>query len=150
MSEHLSTHFTLAEFIASETADRKGIDNYPPADVIPALRRTALGLEGVRTLLGVPVIVRSGYRCLALNRMLGSKDSSQHVRGEAADIIAPGYGSPRHVAMRLAEAHVDFDQLLLEFPASASGGWVHMSFVQHDARRQALVVDQAGTRPLVR
>jgi hypothetical protein len=141
----LSTHFDLSEFTASQTAAREGIDNTPPADVIEALKYVAQGLEGVRILLGVPIIVTSGYRCLALNRKIGSNDTSQHVKGEAVDFIAPGFGGPTTVMDRIVDAGLEYDQIILEYAAKGNG-WVHMSFTRKP-RHQALVIDDTGTRP---
>lgn len=140
----LSQHFTLDEFTLSQTAERRGIDNTPPPHVMEALLRTAAYLEDVRARLGAPVIISSGYRCLELNRVVGSKDSSQHITGEAVDFTAPGFGAPRQVVDALAESEVPYDQLILEF-----GRWVHISFRRHGARHMALVIDRSGTRPLV-
>lgn len=130
---NLSEHFTLEEFTASETAGRRGIDNDLPAALYQTARDTCEMLEEIRRLLAnlaqrnVPVIITSGYRCLALNRAIGSSDTSDHVRGQAADIRAPAFGSPIAIARALAP-HLDtlgIGQLINEFPGS--GGWVHVS-----------------------
>jgi zinc D-Ala-D-Ala carboxypeptidase len=142
----LSTHFTLEEMIASQTAAREGIDNTPTPEIIEALKYTAQGLEGVRILLGVPILVSSGYRCLALNRAIGSKDTSQHVKGEAVDFTAPGFGGPTTVMTRILESGLDYDQCILEYASKPGRGWVHMSFTRKP-RHQALVIDDTGTRP---
>ncbi|MDP3139804.1 MAG: D-Ala-D-Ala carboxypeptidase family metallohydrolase [Rubrivivax sp.] len=140
---NLSPHFTLAEFVVSETAARRGIDNMPPDEVMPALRRTALGMEAIRVRLGgAPIVVTSGFRCLELNRAIGSKDTSQHTRGEACDFICPRFGSPADVAAALKDSGIGFDQLILEFYR-----WVHVSF-SDKPRHQALEIDAKGTRPL--
>lgn len=140
---NLSPHFTLAEFTVSDTAARKGIDNTPPDSVMPALRRTAQGLEAVRVRLGMaPITVTSGYRSLALNRAIGSKDTSQHTKGEAADFICPRFGSPSDVTYALSDSGIEFDQLILEF-----GRWVHISFTDKP-RHMVLEIDAKGTRPL--
>lgn len=141
----LSTHFDLSEFTLSQTAARQGIDNTPPADVIESLKRTAQGLEGIRILLGVPVIVSSGYRSPRLNAAVGGSKGSQHMTGEAADFTAPGFGAPRHVMDRIIDVGLEFDQCILEF-ATAGAGWVHISFAAAGNRRQALVIDKDGTR----
>lgn len=140
----LSPHFSLAELTVSQAAARAGVSNDPPADVMPALRRTAQGLELIRGLLGVPIIVTSGYRSPVVNRLVGGARVSQHTKGEAADIIAPAFGSPEAVVRKIIEARLDVDQVILEFPGS--GGWVHVSFTG-SPRRQALLIDHAGTRP---
>jgi zinc D-Ala-D-Ala carboxypeptidase len=144
----LSPHFSLAEFVVSETAARKGLDNTPPADAVANLRRVAMGLEGVRILLGVPIIIKSGYRSVALNRAVGGARTSQHITGHAADFLAPGFGGPRHIADRMIQAGIEFDQCIVEFPNSPGGGWLHCSFVQQGARHHALIIDADGARPL--
>ena len=142
---YISPHFTLDEFTLSQTAERQGIDNTPPGPIIDSLRRTAQGLEGVRVRLGgCPLIISSGYRCPTLNAMVGGSAKSQHMTGEAADFTAPRFGTPRQIVDALADSGIEYDQVILEF-----GRWVHISFVQHGARHQALIIDQAGTRPLM-
>lgn len=137
---NLTPHFSLEELTFSETATRLGIDNTPPANVMSALRRTAVFMEDVRTRLGAPIHISSGYRCLLLNRALKSKDTSQHVLGEAVDFTAPRFGTPRQIVDVLQDSEIPFDQLILEF-----GRWVHISFSGRN-RRQALVIDNNGTR----
>lgn len=140
---NLSPHFTLAEFTVSDTAARKGIDNTPPDSVLPALRKTAQGLEAVRVRLGMaPITITSGFRCLALNRAIGSKDSSQHPLGQAADFICPRFGAPREIVAALRDSGIAFDQLIVEFER-----WVHISFADKP-RRMVLEIDAKGTRPL--
>lgn len=140
---NLSAHFTLAEMIVSQEAARRGIDNAPPPDVVERLRRTAQGLEAVRVRLGcAPIIVSSGYRCHELNAAIGGSRTSQHMTGEAADIICPRFGGPVEVAYALRDSGIEYDQLILEF-----GRWVHISFTDHP-RHQALIIDRAGTRPM--
>lgn len=139
----LSPHFTLAEFTASDTAARRGISNDPPVEVYAALKRTAQGLEAVRVRLGcAPIHITSGYRSIPLNRLVGSRDSSQHIKGEAADFIAPRFGTPSEVVAALRDSGVEYDQLILEF-----GRWVHVSF-SDKPRHQALQIDAGGVAPL--
>lgn len=139
---HLSKHFTLDEFTNSQTAARLGIDNKAPAYVLPALHRTAEGLERVRDLLGgKPIIVSSGYRSPALNRAIGSKATSQHTTGQAVDFTCPAYGTPREIVAALVGSGIQYDQCLLEFLA-----WVHLSFADKP-RGQTLIIDKTGTKP---
>lgn len=138
---NLSAHFTLAEMTVSEVAARRGIPNEPTAEALEALYRTAKGLESVRAVLGKPIIVTSGYRSPAVNRLVGGQPSSQHLRGEAADFISPGFGTPAEVVAALVKSAVQYDQCILEF-----GRWVHISFAPA-FRRQALIIDANGTRP---
>ena len=128
----LSEHFNLNEFTASETATRKGIDNTPPAVVTERLRMLAATLEQVRSLLGNNSIrISSGYRCLALNRAIGSGDLSAHVLGYAVDFTCPKFGTPKEVANKIAESAIKFDQLIYE------GTWIHLS-VDPRNRREVL------------
>lgn len=144
---NLSPHFTLEEFTLSGEAARNGIVNDPPAELLPVLKRTALGMETVRIRLGgQPILVSSAYRCMALNRRLGSKDSSQHLKGEAVDFICPRFGNPANIVAALKDSEVPYDQLILEF-ARNGGGWVHVSFAD-GARRQAFAYDERGVQPL--
>lgn len=133
----MSPHFTLEELTHSETATRKGIDNTPPPDVLDALKKTAMGMEVVRNLLGVPILITSGYRCLELNRAIGSKDNSHHVKGYAVDFIAPKYGTPEAIVKRLEKSALPFDQCIQE------GKWVHISFAP-SMRRQVLTAHFAN------
>jgi len=142
---NLSPHFTLAEFTTSQEAARRGIDNTPPATVIERLKRTAQGLEAVRVRLGcAPIIINSGYRCLELNAAIGGSKTSQHMTGEAADIICPRFGVPVEIAAALRDSGIEYDQLILEF-----GRWVHISF-SDKPRHQALIIDKNGARPMWR
>ena len=144
----LSPHFALSEFVVSGEAARAGIDNTPPGHIIQALQRTAMGLEAVRVRLGTsPITITSGFRCLPLNRRLGSKDTSQHVMGEAADFLCPRFGSPAKIVSALLDSGIPYDQLILEYSGPAGGGWVHISF-SDQPRRMALEIDAKGTRPL--
>lgn len=143
---NLSPHFTLAELTTSETAARRGIDNDPPPEVVERLRHTALGLEAVRIRLGAPIIVSSGYRSLELNRAVGSKDTSDHTRGDAADFICPGFGAPSTIVSALKDSGIQFDQLICEFADGPNRGWVHISFGPR-MRGQVLRIDRNGTRP---
>ena len=128
----LSEHFNLNEFTASETATRKGIDNTPPAVVTEKLRMLAATLEQVRSLLGNNSIrISSGYRCLALNRAIGSGDLSAHVLGYAVDFTCPKFGTPKEVANKIAESAIRFDQIIFEQK------WVHLS-VDTRNRREVL------------
>ena len=137
----LSDNFTLEEMILSRTAVANGIDNTPPAAIVAKLKRTAAGLEQVRALLGQRMLVQSGYRCPALNRMVGGAPASQHLTGEACDFIAPEFGVPLAVAKAIEKSGVPFDQLIHEF-----GSWVHVSFVAEHPRGQTLTIDRLGTR----
>lgn len=138
----LSEHFTLSELTHSNIAAREGFDNIPDDDVIDNLTFLASQLEYVRSILDSPILVSSGYRCLKLNRFLGSKDTSSHVKGLAVDMTAPSFGGPKEIMEALILANVEFDQAILEFDS-----WVHLSFTQENPRNQALIIDRKGCRP---
>ena len=137
---NLSPNFTLAEFCFSETASRKGIKNDPPALMYPTLKRTAEGMEQVRTLLGHPIRVTSAYRSPELNTAVGSKGTSQHTLGEAVDFTCTAYGDPKAIVIAVMKSGIPFDQLIAEFSS-----WVHISFSAKN-RKQVLTIDNNGTR----
>ena len=141
---NLTEHFTLEEFIVSNTGERLGIDNTPSAAILANIQRTAELLERARALLGGSVIIlTSGYRSPALNAAVGGAANSAHIHGLAADIIAPGYGSPRDVSHVLWHGmdDLDFDQLIFEFDS-----WTHIGLRDDTPRRQVLTIDAGGTR----
>lgn len=135
LAERLSPHFTLGEMVVSQAAVRLGIDNQPAPIHVVNLRRVASALEWARALLGdAPITVTSGYRCVALNRAIGSADNSAHVRGLAVDFVAPGFGRPTEICRRLVSEGLAFDQLIDE------QGWVHLGLAEDGAaaRQQVL------------
>ena len=124
---NLSKHFTLAELERSNKAVQLGLDNTAPPELLPRLIRLAEMLERVRSTLNVPIIVTSGYRGTQLNTAVGGVTSSDHSQGHAADIVAPGFGTPFQVASLLAPlvTVLGIGQLIYE----SVGGkhWVHVS-----------------------
>lgn len=148
----LSQHFTLDELVRSSVATARGIDNTPPPEILPRLVRTAEMLERIRSTVGCPVIVTSGYRCPALNGAIGSRNTSDHTQGHAADIVAPGFGTPAEVARLLAPlvSVLGIGQLILE-QVTVDGKvkkWVHVS--THEPERainRIITVTDAGTVP---
>ena len=123
----LSPHFTLEELIASNKAVALRIDNTPPADVLRRLQGTAEMLERIRSTVGRPIVVSSGYRCPQLNHAVGGVTSSDHVTGQAADIAAPAFGTPYQLARLLAPlvSTLGIGQLILEGVKGKQ--WVHVS-----------------------
>lgn len=145
----LTPHFSLEELIVSDIAARKGWDNTPNEDEIKNLTRLAYLLEMVRDALGVPIIVNSAFRSKQVNDGVGSKDSSQHRTGCAADIRVPGM-TPRDACKLIIARGVPFDQIIQEFYEEGKpGGWTHIS-VPNSAdgtpRKSALIIDSKGTR----
>jgi len=139
----LSPNFTLEELTRSDLAARLGIDNTPGPDALANLGLVAQRLEDVRNILGGRMLISSGFRCLALNRALKSKDTSAHVQGLAVDFTCPDFGTPLQVAQRLAQRKdaLAFDQLIHEY-----GRWVHIGWSAGIPRRELLTIDAQGTR----
>lgn len=140
----LSPHFSLEELTASETASRKGWDNTPNAQELANLKRLATFLEAVRTILGQPIHINSGFRSKQVNDAVGSKDSSQHRQGCAADIKVSGM-TPDQVVRKIIASGLAYDQIIKEWDS-----WTHISIPSYEIdrpRRQALTIDRAGTRP---
>lgn len=140
----LSEHFTLEEMTRSQLAARHGIDNTPNDMQLENLKTLAKGMEHVRTKLdSLPIIISSGFRCEALNDLLGSKRTSKHIAGLACDWTCDRYSHVRRVFEVLADSSIEFDQLILEYDS-----WIHIAFPVEgeDPRRQTLVIDREGTR----
>jgi hypothetical protein len=142
---NLSPNFTLAELTASETADRLNIDNTPNASEMANLIRLAVFLEEVKTVLGgKPIMINSGFRCKRVNDAVGSKDTSQHRIGCAADIRVPSM-TPDEVVKAVIASGIGYDQIIREFDR-----WTHISIPSvagDNPRKQALIIDKTGTRP---
>ena len=123
----LTAHFTLGELTRSSTAERLRLDNTPTPEALRALQTTAEMLERIRTTLGRPVIVTSAYRSPEVNRAVGGATSSDHMAGQAADIVVPAFGTPHLVASALAPlvSVLGIGQLILEGVKGKQ--WVHVS-----------------------
>jgi hypothetical protein len=141
---NLTPHFTLEELTFSETAERNGWDNRPNDKELANLTRLADMLEQVKTVLGgKPIIISSGLRTKKVNDAVGSKDTSQHRLGCAADFRVPGM-TPDRIVKTIILSGISYDQVISEF-----GRWVHISVpntVDTAPRRQALTIDKSGTR----
>jgi hypothetical protein len=138
---NLSEHFTLEELTHT---DHREYDNVPNDAETENLIRLAKFLEEVKTVLGgKPIMVNSAFRCKQVNDAVGSKDSSQHRTGCAADIRVPGL-TPNEVVQQIIASGIEFDQVIREFDR-----WTHISVPNHaddKARKQALIIDKTGTR----
>jgi hypothetical protein len=135
---NLTEHFTLEELT---TTSHRQFDNTPNDAEMANLQKLAEFLEEVKALLdGKPIMINSAFRSKQVNDSVGSKDTSQHRTGSAADIRVPGM-SPDAVVRALVASDLPFDQVIREFDA-----WTHIS-ISPTPRRQALIIDRAGTRP---
>jgi hypothetical protein len=139
---NLTPHFTLEELTHT---DHRTLDNTPNEAELANLQRLAEFLEKVKhELYDRPIIVNSAFRSKAVNDAVGSKDTSQHRLGCAADIRVPGM-TPDEVVKAIIAAKLPFDQLIREFDR-----WTHISVpntVGAAPRGQVLIIDRAGTRP---
>jgi len=142
----VTPHFTLAELTHT---DHRSLDNTPNAGELANLQRLAEFLETVKTTLGgKPIMISSAFRSKAVNDAVGSKDTSQHRLGLACDFKVPGM-IPDAVVKTIIAANLPFDQIIREFSDPvAGGGWTHIS-IADKPRRQALIIDKAGTRLFV-
>jgi len=138
----LTPHFTLAELTVT---NHRTLDNTPDPAALANLQRLAEFLEKVKELLWFkPIMITSAYRSKAVNDAVGSKDTSQHRTGCAADFRVPGM-APREVVDACIKGGLPFDQIILEFDA-----WTHISIPNVAGvapRGSKLVIDKQGTRP---
>ena len=137
----LTPHFTLEELTVT---NHRSLDNTPNSSEINNLKRLAEMLEKVKTLLdGKPIMINSAFRSKAVNDAVGSKDTSQHRVGCAADIRVPGL-TPDQVVKAIIGSPIAYDQIIREFDS-----WTHISVPNNPSgtpRKQALIIDKAGTR----
>jgi uncharacterized protein YcbK (DUF882 family) len=134
----MTPHFSLAELTATS---HRQFDNTPNEKELANLQKLAEFLEQVKTTLdGKPIMINSAFRSKQVNDSVGSKDTSQHRLGYAADFKVPGM-TPDQVVRAIIASDLQFDQIIREFDA-----WTHIS-ISPSPRRQALIIDRAGTRP---
>jgi len=138
---NLTPHFTLEELTHT---DHREFDNTPNESELNNLKRLADFLEQVKIILGgKPIMVNSAFRSKAINDAVGSKDTSQHRIGCAADIRVPGM-TPDEVVKAIIASPLQYDQVIREFDR-----WTHISVpnsVDTAARKSKLIIDKAGTR----
>ena len=135
----LSENFSLLELTKSQTAERKDIDNTPSTEHQENLKRLCESiLQRVRDHFNRVVSVSSGYRSVDLCVAIGSKTTSQHAKGQAADFEIYGL-SNQELAIWIHE-NLEYDQLILEYwkKEDPSSGWVHCSYNVNVNRKQYL------------
>lgn len=141
---NLTEHFTLEELTHT---DHRELENTPNETELANIKRLAEFLERVKTVLGgKPIMVNSAFRSKAVNDAVGSKDSSQHRVGCAADIRVPSM-TPDEVVRAVIASDLGYDQVIREFDR-----WTHISIpnvVGGTPRKQALIIDKQGTRGFV-
>ena len=135
----LSNNFSLNELIRSQTAERKSIDNTPSAEHQENLKSLCMNvLQPIRDHFGKVVTVSSGYRSPELCIAIGSKITSQHAKGQAADFEI--FGVSNKVLADWIHNNINYDQLILEFwsPEDPNKGWIHCSYSRDNNRKQYL------------
>ena len=140
---NLSEHFTLEELTISEKASRRNLNNTPDNIALYNLRRLALFLEDVRTLLDKPIKINSAYRAPKVNASVGGSKTSQHCSGCAADIRVTGM-TPDEVVRAIIKSDLQYDQVIREFDS-----WTHISIPnrkEDKPRKMALIIDNFGTK----
>ena len=144
---NLTEHFTLEELTHT---DHRELENIPNETELANLKRLAEFLETVKTVLGgKPIMVNSAFRSKVVNDAVGSKDTSQHRVGCAADLRVPGM-TPDEVVKAIIASGIGYDQIIREFSDPVKGGgWTHVSIPNNPngtPRKQALIIDKQGTR----
>jgi len=138
---NLTPHFTLEELTHT---DHRTLDNTPNETELANIQRLAEFLEELKTVLGgKPIMVNSAFRSKAVNDAVGSKDTSQHRIGCAADIRVPSI-TPDQVVKAVIASGLGYDQVIREFDR-----WTHISIpnqVGATPRKQSLIIDKQGTR----
>ena len=138
---NLTPHFTLEELTHT---DHRELDNTPNEAELANIQRLAKFLEEVKTVLGgKPIMVNSAFRSKAVNDAVGSKDTSQHRIGCAADLRVPSM-TPNEVVKAVIASNLGYDQVIREFDR-----WTHISIPNKPdiaPRKQALIIDKQGTR----
>ena len=135
----LSKNFSLQELIKSQTAERKGIDNTPSTEHQENLKLLCTSiLQPIRAQFSRVVSVSSGYRSPELCTAIGSKITSQHARGEAADFEI--FGLSNKTLADYIDSELHYDQLILEYwkESDPNSGWVHCAYSESNNRRQYL------------
>ena len=136
---NLTKNFSLLELTKSQTAERKGIDNTPSTEHQENLKLLCESvLQPVRDHFGKVVTISSGYRSPELCTAIGSKITSQHAKGQAADFEI--FGVSNKTLADYIDSELHYDQLILEYwnESDPNSGWVHCSYSESNNRRQYL------------
>ena len=144
----LTENFTLAEMTRSATARRLKMDNTPTGEALENLRQTALMLERIRADIQAPIVVTSGYRAPLVNDAVGGRRTSDHTTGNAADIVAPKFGTPKQLAERIAQKIDSLGVAQVIYECIGGKMWVHVSRDEPVRRiNKIITINDKGTFP---
>ena len=143
-NKKLSENFTLGEFIESDKAKKKRIDNTPTlADIYHMQELCTYLLQPIRDAWGKPIKITSGFRCYRLNRLVGGSPTSVHMRGWAAD-IKPASGSYKEFeefVINFLKEHpeIKYDQVIRE--TSGNSKWLHIGYRNNAGQQRKQLFD---------
>lgn len=141
LKHHLMKYFSIAEFLRSDAADKYQVSNMPADEELLAVLKNIKALvtnvlDPLRTMIGRPIIITSGYRSQLVNNLIGGSKNSQHLSGKAADIHVQGYTSQQmDVVYQTIQMCYDFDQLIF-YP---SKNIIHVSWNGDKNRQESWV-----------
>tara|TARA_R110000796_G_scaffold152197_1_gene268706 strand:+ start:408 stop:839 length:432 start_codon:yes stop_codon:yes gene_type:complete len=137
--KNISKYISYDEATTSQTATRNNIDNTPDNSALICMQLVGIRVfDVVRNHFKSPLRVSSFFRILALNKEVGSKDNSQHVKGQAIDIQGLGNVSNKQIFDYIKD-NLDFDQLIWEFGNKTNPAWVHVSYVSKEKNRKQII-----------
>lgn len=129
-------NFKISELIHSDTAVLHNINNMPDINSLDNMIDLIFYvLQPIRDRLKKPMIITSGYRCKEVNRLVGGKDTSQHLKGQAVDFVIQGM-KPSEVVQFIRNTYIEYDQLINEYDK-----WVHISFNKGNNRQQSFKIE---------
>ena len=141
MATRISKNFTLDELRDSATAKKLGIINAPGVDEVCALCALVHHvLQPLRDAMREPIKIGSGYRCTRLNKAVGGVGTSQHIKGEAADLCIDGNIEKGRKWFEWIKKHCEFDQLIWEKNPKTGSYWVHVSY-RSDGKNRKQTID---------
>jgi hypothetical protein len=148
LPEKLSANFSMKEFVASNTAKRKGIDNNPSLEhAEAALELFENIVQPIRDHFGTSIFLSSGYRSYELNKAIGGSQTSQHSKGEAVDIDMDDRKGPENEdVFHYIRKNLPFDQLIWEFGDSKRPDWVHVSYKKGGPQRGQILAAKRNSK----
>lgn len=132
-------YFSIKELTKSETATKKGIDNTPNAEQIKNMETLINNLlDPIREQWGAAIYVTSGFRSVALNKVVGGVPNSHHLGGYAADLTVKSQAGNKALFDMIRRNKLKWTQLISEKTTSQGCGWVHISYVPSNLKNQVL------------